>query len=46
MAPIAYVAMIRSKNHTFDYRLRLVVHAAGHGIKAMAGAFACGHQRV
>ena len=46
MALIPYVTMIRSKNHTFDYRLRLVLHAAEHGIKATAGAFSCSRNTV
>jgi len=46
MAVIPCVTMIRWKNHTFDYRLRLVLHAANHDIRATAGAFVRSHNTV
>lgn len=41
MCPIEYYTMIRSKNHIFDYRLRLVIHAKTHGKKSAARTFRC-----
>jgi len=39
MCPVDYYTMIRSKNHIFDYRLRLVHHAMADGVKPTARAF-------
>lgn len=39
MCPVAYYTMITSKNHIFDYRLRLVHHALTEGVKPTARAF-------
>ena len=46
MAPVKYSTMIRSKNHKFDYRLCLALHAKKHGIKAAARAFDCSRTTV
>ena len=39
MCPVAYYTMITSKNHIFDYRLRLAHHALTEGVKPTARAF-------
>ena len=39
MCPVDYYTMIRSKNHIFDYRLRLVHHALTGGVKPTARIF-------
>ena len=39
MCPVTYYTMIRSKNHIFDYRLRLVHHALTQGVKPTARTF-------
>lgn len=46
MVSIAYCDMIRSQNHKFDLRLRLVRHARTHGIRAAARAFGCARNTV
>jgi transposase len=38
--------MIRSKDHKFDLRLRLVRHARTHGIRAAARSFGCARNTV
>jgi len=46
MAPVKYSTMIRSKNHKYDYRLRLVQFAQQHGVKPAARAFRCSRNTV
>ena len=46
MCPIGYYNMVRSKNHIFDLRLRMVQHADKHGIRATARAFKCSRNTV
>lgn len=46
MCPIGYYNMLRSKNHIFDLRLRMVQHAKEHGIRATARAFKCSRNTV
>lgn len=41
MCPVAYFAMIRSKNQRFDLRYHLVQEALKNGIRATARAFRC-----
>lgn len=41
MCPVAYFAMIRSKNQRFDLRFHLVQKAKEKGIRAAARAFRC-----
>ena len=41
MCPIPYYTMIRSKNHIFDYRLRLVLRANTYGKKSAVRTFRC-----
>jgi len=41
VCPVEYYTMIRSKNHIFDYRLRLVMYAKTHGKKHAARTFRC-----
>ena len=46
MAWIRYCDMMRSKDHKFDLRLKLVRHARAHGIRAAARAFGCARNSV
>ena len=46
MAPVPYFTVILSKDHKFDYRLRLVHYAREHGIKAAARTFSCARNTV
>ena len=46
MCPIGYYTMLRSKDHIFDLRLRMVQHASKHGIRATAKAFRCSRNTV
>ena len=38
-APVPYFDVVRQMKNAFNYRLRLVMHARQHGIKAAARAF-------
>jgi len=46
MCPLPYYSMIRSKDHRFDWRLQLVMHAQQHGQRAAARAFHCSRNTV
>ncbi len=39
MCPVEYCTVIRSKNHVFDYRMRMVRSALEIGVKPTARAF-------
>ena len=41
MCPVPYYTMVRSKNHIFDYRLHLVIHANTYGKKSAVRVFGC-----
>ena len=46
MCPDGYYNMIRSKDYTFDLRLRMVQNARKHGIRATARDFKCARNTV
>jgi len=46
MSSRPYYTMIRSKDHKFDLRLRLVIHARQHGVRPAARAFGCSRNTV
>jgi transposase len=46
MCPLPYYTVIRSKNHRFDWRLQLVLHAKQHGQRAAARFFYCSRRIV
>jgi len=46
MSSTPYYTMIRSKDHKFDLRLRLVIHAREHGVRPAARAFGCSRNTV
>ena len=46
MCPLPYYTVIRSKNHRFDWRLQLVLHAKQHGQRAAARFFRCSRRIV
>ncbi len=39
MCPVEYCTVIRSKNHVFDYRMRMVRSVREIGVEGTAGAF-------
>ncbi len=46
MCPLPYYTVIRSKDHRFDWRLQLVLHARQCGQRAAARAFRCSRNTV
>ncbi|MBD3348104.1 MAG: helix-turn-helix domain-containing protein, partial [Candidatus Eisenbacteria bacterium] len=46
MCPVRYYTMIRSKNPTYDLRVKMVKHAVEHGIRDAARAFQCSRNTV
>jgi len=46
MCPVSYCTMIRSRDHKYEWRLRMALHAHTHGIRKTARKFRCSRNTV